>query len=109
MSTSAHAAASALHARSSSDRMFVLATLTSRLTWPSSRGDWIPLRQVLRRYPHSADTQGTLRGRSKVMAMLAHATTAPAEPTSIELRGGQAYLEHVNCKPCARLAPPYQI
>ena len=67
-------------------------------------GDWDTLRPMLYRYPHWTDSQGTLRGRSKVMAMLAHATTA-AEPTSIEL--GRADLsgtpEQQNVAPGRRL------
>lgn len=54
-------------------------------------GEWDTLRPLLHPYLHWTDANGTMRGRSKVMAMLARASTAPAEPASIELRDGQIY------------------
>jgi hypothetical protein len=43
-------------------------------------------------YLHWADGNGrTIRGRSKVLAMLAQAAHAPAWARSIELRDGQIY------------------
>lgn len=57
-------------------------------------GRWDALRPLLHPYIHWTDVNGTVRGRSKVMAMLARAATAPAEPGSIEVRDGQIYRWH---------------
>ena len=55
-------------------------------------GDWNALRPLLHPYLHWTDSAGnTVRGRSKVLAMLAHAAQPPAVPRSIELRDGQIY------------------
>jgi uncharacterized protein DUF4440 len=55
-------------------------------------GDWDTVRALLHPYLHWTDAHGsTLRGRTKVMAMLEQATEAPARATSIELRDGQIY------------------
>jgi hypothetical protein len=56
--------------------------------------EWDTVRPLLHPYLHWTDGNGTVRGRSKVMAMLRRATKAPAEPTSIELRDGQIYRWH---------------
>lgn len=54
--------------------------------------DWDALRPLLHPYLHWTDRNGkTLRGRSKVLAMLEQAAQAPAEARSIELRDGQIY------------------
>ncbi|HEV2376099.1 MAG TPA: nuclear transport factor 2 family protein [Streptosporangiaceae bacterium] len=57
-------------------------------------GQWDALRPLLHPYLHWTDANGTLRGRSKVMAMLAQATPVPAEPRSVEVRDGQIYRWH---------------
>jgi hypothetical protein len=57
-------------------------------------GDRDALRPLLHPYLHWTDRNGkTLRGRSKVLAMLEQAAQAPAEAEarSIELRDGQIY------------------
>ena len=55
-------------------------------------GDWDALRPLLHPYLHWTDRTGrTLRGRSKVLAMLHQAAQAPAPARSIELRDGQIY------------------
>ena len=55
-------------------------------------GDWDGLRLLLHPYLHWTDSQGsTVRGRNSVMAMLERAGTAPARPSSVELRDGQIY------------------
>ena len=55
-------------------------------------GDWSTVRLLLHPYLHWTDSTGrTIRGREKVLAMLKHATQAPAGARSIELRDGQIY------------------
>jgi len=53
-------------------------------------GDWAVVRPLLHPYLHWTDSNGgTVRGRSKVLAMLEQAAQAPAQARSIELRDGQ--------------------
>jgi SnoaL-like domain len=55
-------------------------------------GDWEQLRLLLHPYVRWTDNDGsTVRGRNTVMAMLERAGTAPAPPSSAELRDGQIY------------------
>jgi hypothetical protein len=54
-------------------------------------GQWDALRPLLHPYLHWTDVNGTVRGRSKVIAMLTGAATIPAEPKSVEIRDGQIY------------------
>jgi hypothetical protein len=54
--------------------------------------DWPTVSVLLHPYLHWTGGDGsTIRGRSKVMAALAHAAEAPAPPASVELRDGQIY------------------
>jgi len=46
----------------------------------------------------------TMRGRSKVIAALAHAAEAPAPPASVELRDGQIYRRR-SCPPSGTRLP----
>jgi len=53
--------------------------------------DWAALRPLLHPYLHWTEPDGAVvRGRSKVMALLASGST-PAPPESVELRDGQIY------------------
>ncbi len=55
-------------------------------------GDWEAVRSLLHPYLHWTDAQGsTVRGRSKVVALLQQAAGAPGRPSSVELRDGQIY------------------
>jgi hypothetical protein len=55
-------------------------------------GDWDALRPLLHPYLRWTGSNGkTLRGRSRVLAMLAQAAQPPARAQSIELRDGQIY------------------
>jgi hypothetical protein len=55
-------------------------------------GDWPAVRELLHPYLHWTDGAGqTVRGRTKVMAMLMAAGQAPAAARSVELRDGQLY------------------
>jgi hypothetical protein len=55
------------------------------------RRDWDTVRLALHPYLHWDLADGrTIRGRSKVLAMLVDAPT-PAPPSSVELRDGQIY------------------
>ncbi|MVZ99665.1 DUF4440 domain-containing protein [Actinomadura sp. LD22] len=54
--------------------------------------DWEAARPLLHPYLHWTGADGrTLRGRTKVLAMLEEAAQAPAPPASVELRDGQIY------------------
>ena len=54
-------------------------------------GDWQAVRQTLHPYLHWIGADGTvLRGRSRVLAMLADAP-APQPPASVEIRDSQIY------------------
>jgi hypothetical protein len=54
--------------------------------------DWATVSVLLHPYLHWTGGDGsTIRGRSKVMAALAHAAEVPAPPASVELRDGQIY------------------
>ena len=58
-------------------------------------GDWNAVRPFLHPYLRWTDSNGrTVRGRTKVLAMLQQAAQAPAEAQSIELRDGQIYRWH---------------
>jgi hypothetical protein len=54
------------------------------------RQDWDAVKRVLHPYLHWTDADGTLRGRTKVLAHLA-GRPAPAPPADYELRDGQIY------------------
>jgi limonene-1,2-epoxide hydrolase len=55
------------------------------------RRDWATVRPVLHPYLHWECEDGTsLRGRKRVLAMLASAPV-PEPPSSVELRDGQIY------------------
>jgi len=54
------------------------------------RQDWDAVQLLLHPYLHWTDGDGTLRGRTKVLAHLA-GRPVPAEPTRCELRDGQIY------------------
>jgi hypothetical protein len=53
--------------------------------------DWGTLRLLLHPYLHWTETDGhTLRGRTRVLAMLEQSST-PAPPSAVVLRDGQIY------------------
>ncbi|HXZ75904.1 MAG TPA: hypothetical protein VEH31_34230 [Streptosporangiaceae bacterium] len=55
-------------------------------------GDWGTVRSLLHPHLHWTDSDGrTVRGTSKVPAMLEQAAQAPAGAQSTELRDGQIY------------------
>ena len=59
------------------------------------RRDWDAVRRVLHPYLHWIGADGrTIRGRSKVMAMLEQASDTPDLPSSVELRDEQIYRWH---------------
>ena len=54
--------------------------------------DWDQLRLLLHPYLHWTGADGnTIRGRTKVLAMLATVPSAAVRPSSVELRDGQIY------------------
>ena len=54
--------------------------------------DWDQLRLLLHPYVHWTEADGTtIRGRTRVLAMLAGAPCAAHRPSSVELRDGQIY------------------
>ena len=54
--------------------------------------DWEQLRLLLHPYVHWTGADGvTIRGRTKVLAMLAGAPSAVHRPSSVGLRDGQIY------------------
>ncbi len=54
--------------------------------------DWAALRPLLHPYLHWTGTDGaTVRGRTKVLALLGEEAQPPGPPTSVELRDGQIY------------------
>ena len=54
--------------------------------------DWAALRLLLHPYLHWTGVDGrTIRGRTKVLALLGDGTEPPPTPTSVELRDGQIY------------------
>ena len=81
-----------LHPSSSADHDAEMDDIGQRANEAILAGDWNALRPLLHPYLHWTDSAGnTVRGRSKVLAMLAHAAQPPAVPRSIELRDGQIY------------------
>jgi limonene-1,2-epoxide hydrolase len=55
-------------------------------------GDWDLVRSLLHPYLHWTDSAGgTVRGRTKVIAMLRRAAQPPAPAQSVLLRDGQIY------------------
>jgi hypothetical protein len=55
--------------------------------------DWATLRPLLHPYLHWTRPDGgvTIRGRTKVLAMLTERHIPPARPASVELRDNQVY------------------
>jgi hypothetical protein len=54
--------------------------------------DWVTLRPLLHPYLHWTGTDDvTLRGRTKVLAMLTERANPPERPMSVELRDNQVY------------------
>ena len=54
--------------------------------------DWAALRMLLHPYLHWTDADGvTVRGRTKVLALLGEEAQSSDRPTSVELRDGQIY------------------
>jgi hypothetical protein len=54
--------------------------------------DWSGLRQLLHPYLHWTTPDGvTIRGRTKVLAMLTERLNSPGRPASVELRDNQVY------------------
>jgi hypothetical protein len=57
--------------------------------------DWPALRPLLHPYLHWTGPDGvTIRGRTRVLAMLTERPTSPERPGSVELRDNQIYRWH---------------
>ena len=57
-----------------------------------AKGDHAGLLVLLHPYLHWTGTDGvTVRGRTKVIALLGDRATAPGPPAAVELRDGQIY------------------